>query len=317
MVRSTEQLAFVSPRLILFRSKFGSGWSFVPAATPYLSALSVNAKSMQSRQLCIRTRQRNLGNGPAVSARSGHRIPFPEVRAGVAEGPLERSMERKQFIDRATRLLHCRGSTGSGSGPSLAWAAVSFLIETACGPVQLAGIDAHTFQSGRSAAWKRKRAFLDNYHQLPACTPNCFGTALGTPITWSRILAIMFPNSLAMECFPSVQHESFQKLPILYLAYVATEPAFGRPSPTVNTAVASRRIVLAYRFRTRTPFFGFSFFPLSVRSVPVCGLTTSHAVRPHMPQLGLPSSLQALYNMPRPQQHYVQVRRYPYAKLLA
>jgi hypothetical protein len=93
--------------------------------------------------------------------------------------------------------------------------------------------------------------FLDSTAQLPACTPNCFGTGLGSP-NIGQSTSNQMPN--AWQWNVSVQHEVFKDAK-LELAYVANRNVHWEQIADLNVVPAASRLLYVQNENTASGAF--------------------------------------------------------------
>jgi hypothetical protein len=170
-------------------------------------------------------------------------------------------------------------------------------------PLQLAGSNA-PFNPSFSSVNGNGR-FLDSTSQLPACTPNCFGTGLGTPSTGQET-SNNVPNSWQWNV--SVQHEIFRNSK-LEVAYVGNKNLHWEAITDVNAVSPANRLNYVQNENTGSSALLSSLRPFGTGVANNSIKYYTHASSSYY------QGLQALYNM---RVHNVTFQAaYTYSKLLA
>lgn len=244
-----------------------------------------------------------LGNAPCnglVYSSGLSSNPCPAGTGGV-KGP-NRALMNTNYHTIAPRIGIAWDPTGTGR-----WAVRAgvgqFFNRDRLWPLQLAGNNP-PFNPAFSSSNGNGR-FLDNTNQLPACTPNCFGTGLGTPSTGQEF-SNNVPNSWQWNL--SVQRELFRDAK-LELAYVANRNLHWEAITDINAVpLANRLSYVQQENTTGANLAGLRPFGEVVANNSIKYYT--HASSSNY------QSLQALYNM-RIRSRLTFQSAYTYSKLLA
>jgi hypothetical protein len=238
--------------------------------------------------------------------------PCPAGTGGV-KGP-NRALMNTNYHTVAPRIGIAWDPTGTGR-----WAVRAgigqFFNRDRLWPLQLAGNNP-PFNPAFSSPNGNGR-FLDNTNQLPACTPNCFGTGLGTPSTGQEF-SNNVPNSWQWNL--SVQRELFRDAK-LEVAYVANKNLHWEAITDVNAVLPGNRLTYVQNENDpgckTPPQAGCRTAGVSSGLRPFGEVVADNAIKyyTHASSSNY-QSLQALYNM-RFRNRLTLQSAYTYSKLLA
>jgi hypothetical protein len=281
----------LTPRLTV---EYGARWSFLPP--PYLSNDQYTLFNPAAFDPA-------LGNGPCNGLLYSPGLasnPCPAGTGGVA-GPNRALMKNNNHMI-APRLGIAWDPTGNGKW-AIRLGLGQYFNRDRLWPLQLAGNNP-PFNPAFSSTQGNGR-FLDSTNQLPACTPNCFGTGLGTPSTGQETSNQM-PNSWQWNV--SVQREVFKDAK-LEVAYVGHKTLHWEAITDVNAVPAAARLGYVQQENTKgATLSAFRPFGASVGNNSIKYYT--HASSSDY------QSLQTLYNM-RFHHNATFQAAYTYSKLLA
>ena len=282
----------LTPRLTV---EFGFRWSFL--SPPYLS---------DDRYTLFNPSAFNpaLGNASCNGLLYSSGLasnPCPEGQGGV-RGSTRALMDRNNHTI-APRVGIAWDPTGGGKW-AIRLGGGQFFNRDRLWTVQLAGNNA-PFNPAFSSVNGNGR-FLDSTSQLPACTPNCFGTSLGTPSTGQES-SNNVPNSWQWNV--SVQHEIFRNSK-LELAYVGNKNLHWEAITDVNAVLPANRLTYVQNENT-----GSSTFLSALRPFGAGVGNNSIQYYTHASSSDY-QSLQALYNM-RVRNSITFQAAYTYSKLLS
>jgi hypothetical protein len=228
----------ISPRLTV---EYGFRWSFL--RNPYLSDDKYTAFNPTAYDPALGSAACNgLLYSPGLGAN-----PCPAGTGGVA-GP-NRALMNNNNHDIAPRLGIAWDPTGNGKW-SIRAGAGQFYNRDRLWPLQIAGNNP-PFNPAFSSPNGNGR-FLDSTAQLPACTPNCFGTGLGSP-NIGQSTDNQSPN--AWQWNLSVQHELFKDAK-LELAYVANKNEHWEQIADLNVVPVADRLACVQNENSSAPDAG-------------------------------------------------------------
>lgn len=194
----------LTPKLTL---DFGLRWSFLPP--PYLSDDKYTLFSPSAFDPALGTAPCNgLVYSPGLKSN-----PCPPGTGGIA-GPTRALMNSNNHLI-APRIGIAWDPTGKGKW-AIRLGGGQYFNRDRLWPLQLAGSNPPFNPSFNSPNGNGR--FLDSTNQLPACSPNCFGTGLGAPST-GQTFSSDVPNSWQWNV--SVQHEFFRdsRLEVAYVGH--------------------------------------------------------------------------------------------------
>jgi hypothetical protein len=214
----------VTPRLTV---DYGFRWSFL--RNPYLSDDEYTAFNPAAFDASLgQTACNGLLYSPGLKAN-----PCPAGTGGVA-GPNRALMDNNNHLI-APRLGVAWDPTGSGKW-SIRAGVGQFFNRDRLWPLQIAGGNPPFNPAFNSPGGNGR--FLDSTDQLPACSPNCFGTGLGSP-TIGQSTSQQMPN--AWQWNLSVQREVFKNAK-LEVAYVANKNNHWEQIADVNFVPSADRL---------------------------------------------------------------------------
>ena len=233
----------VTPRLTV---EYGFRWSFLPP--PYLSDDQYSLFNPSAFNPALGNAACNgLLYSSGLSAN-----PCPAGTGGV-KGPNRALMNSNNHLI-APRLGIAWDPTGTGK-----WAVRvgggQYFNRDRLWPLQLAGNNP-PFNPGFSSVNGNGR-FLDSTNQLPACTPNCFGSGLGT-VQDGQELSNDVPN--AWQWNVSVQREVFKDAK-LEVAYVGHKSLHWEAITDVNAVLPADRLTYVQNENTGSGALLSSFRP--------------------------------------------------------
>jgi Carboxypeptidase regulatory-like domain len=287
----------LTPRLTV---EYGIRWSFLPPV--YLSndqytlfnpsAYDPNLGSAVSPTAC-----NGLLYSPGLTAN-----PCPAGTGGAA-GPNRALMNTNNHLI-APRLGIAWDPTGNGRW-ALRLGAGQFFNRDRLWPLQLAGNNP-PFNPAFSSVNGNGR-FLDNTNQLPACTPNCFGTGLGT-VQDGQETSNKVPNSWQWNV--SVQREVFKDAK-LELAYVGHKSLHWEAITDINAVLPADRLTYVQNENTGSTTQLSALRPFGTAAANNSIKYYTHASSSNY------QSLQAFYNMRFLHNNGTFQAAYTYSKLLS
>lgn len=283
----------ITPRITL---EYGARWSFLPP--PYLSDDKYSLFNPAAFTPALGTAACNgLFYSPGLGSN-----PCPAGQGGVA-GPNRALMNSNNHLI-APRVGIAWDPKGDGKWAIRAGAGQYFNRDRLW-PLQLAGNNP-PFNPAFSSPNGNGR-FLDNTNQLPACTPTCFGSGLGS-LQDGQETSNKVPNSWQWTL--SAQHEIFRDAK-LELAYVAHKSLHWEAITDVNAVLPADRLTYVQNENTGTGAFLESFRPFGASSAANNSIKYyTHASSSNY------QALQALYNMRFHGNSQFQLA-YTYSKLLS
>jgi hypothetical protein len=287
----------ITPRLTV---EYGIRWSFLPP--PYLSDDKYslfNPIAYSTDPTVINSPCNGLIYSPGLSANP---CTAGGVTGGIA-GPTRALMNSNNHLI-APRVGIAWDPTGNGR-----WAvrvgAGQFFNRDRLWPLQLGGSNP-PFNPSFSSPNGNGR-FLDSTNQLPACTPTCFSTGLGTPNTGQEV-SDKVPNSWQWNV--SVQREVFKDAK-LEVAYVGHKNLHWEAITDINAVLPADRLTYVQNENTGSGALLSSFRPFGP------GLVANNSIKYYThASTSNYQSLQTLYNMRFHANSSFQVS-YTYSKLLS
>jgi hypothetical protein len=278
--------------------EYGFRWSFL--RNPYLSNDQYTAFNPAAYDPALGGATCNgLLYSPGLPAN-----PCPAGQGGVA-GP-NRALMNNNNHDIAPRLGIAWDPTGTGRWAFRAGAG-QFYNRDRLWPLQIAGGNP-PFNPAFSSPNGNGR-FLDSTAQLPACTPNCFGTGLGSP-NIGQSTSNQSPN--AWQWNLSIQREIFKDAK-LELAYVANKNEHWEQIADLNVVPVADRLTYVQNENSSAPDAG--TFLASLRPFGAGRGNQSITYYSHGSSSNY-QSLQAFYNM-RIRSRATFQAAYTWSKLLA
>jgi hypothetical protein len=282
----------VTPRVTV---EYGFRWSFLPP--PYLS-------NDQYTLFNPAAFDPSLGSAPCNGLLYSPGLPANPCPAGTGgvKGP-NRSLMNTNNHAIAPRLGVAWDPTGSGKWAIRAGGGQYFNRDRLW-PLQLAGNNP-PFNPAFSSPNGNGR-FLDNTNQLPACTPNCFGSGLGT-VQDGQATGNAIPNSWQWQV--SVQREIIKDAR-LEVAYVGHKNLHWEEITDVNAVLPADRLTYVQNENSGTGALLASFRPYGAAVANNSIKYYTHSSSSDY------QSLQMLYNMRFHQNSTFQFA-YTYSKLLS
>lgn len=285
----------VTPKLTV---EYGIRWSFLPP--PYLSDDKYTLFNPAAFMSSLGNASCNgLFYSPGLSAN-----PCPAGTGGVA-GPTRALMNSNNHLI-APRLGVAWDPTGQGKW-ALRAGVGQYFNRDRLWPLQLAGNNP-PFNPAFSSVNGNGR-FLDSTNQLPACTPNCFGSGLGT-VQDGQETSNKVPNSWQWNV--SGQRQLFKDT-TLELAYVGHKSLHWEAITDINAVLPADR--LTYVQNENSKAAGAGALLSSFRPYGAAVANNSIKYYTHASDANY-QALQALYNMRFHQNASFQVA-YTYSKLLS
>jgi Carboxypeptidase regulatory-like domain/TonB-dependent Receptor Plug Domain len=282
----------LTPRLTV---EYGFRWSFLPPV--YLSDDRYTVFNPAAFNPALGNASCNgLLYSPGLGSN-----PCPAGQGGV-QGPTRGLMNYNNHTI-APRIGIAWDPTGTGKW-AIRLGGGQFFNRDRLWPLQLAGNNA-PFNPAFTSVNGNGR-FLDSTNQLPACTPNCFGSGLGTPSTGQET-SNNIPNSWQWNV--SVQREVFRNSK-LELAYVGNKNLHWWTKTDVNAVPPANRLTYVQNENSATGAFLSSLRPFGAGVANNSIEYYAHASSSYY------QALQALYNM-RPSGRVTFQASYTYSKLLA